>query len=112
MKSIGIQVEAGGLAWKAGLRSGMRLLTMNGEPVLDFIDYEYFSAQRRIRCRIEGDEREYLIRKQPYEPLGMELEAELYPPERRCANRCVFCFEDQLPPGVRDSLHAKDDDWR
>ena len=45
MKSIGIQVEAGSPAWKAGLRSGMRLLTMNGEPVLDFIDYEYFSAQ-------------------------------------------------------------------
>lgn len=42
MKSIGIQVEAGSPAWKAGLRSGMRLLTMNGEPVLDFIDYEYF----------------------------------------------------------------------
>ncbi len=112
MKSIGIQVAAGSPAWRAGLRSGMRLLTMNGEPVLDFIDYEYFSAQRRIRCRMEGDEREYLIRKQAYEPLGMELETELYPPERRCANRCIFCFEDQLPPGVRDSLHAKDDDWR
>jgi len=112
MTAVRIQVETGSPAWRAGLRSGMRLVSMNGEPVLDFIDYEYFSAQKRIVCRIEDDDREFVIRKREYDSLGLELEMELYPPERRCANRCVFCFEDQLPEGMRESLHSKDDDWR
>ena len=73
MSSVRIQVETGSPAWRAGLRSGMRLETMNGEAVLDFIDYEYFSAQKRIVCRIEGDEKEYVIRKREYDPLGLEL---------------------------------------
>jgi len=103
-------VDHGSPAYRAGLRSGWELETVNGEKLLDFIDYEYFCAQNELWVRANG--KDFHLVKEDEEDWGFVPDTELYPAERRCANHCVFCFEDQLPAGMRDSLHAKDDDWR
>ncbi len=102
-----------GRAARAGVEPGMDLLGINGEPVLDFIDYNWFSAQGRLEltCATAAGQRVFRIQKPAEEPLGLVLDG-LYPDEHRCCNRCVFCFVDQLPEGMRDSLYVKDDDWR
>ena len=102
-----------GRARRAGMQPGWTLLAINGEPVLDFIDYNWFSAQEELDILVDSgtEQRRILVRKPSEEPLGLELEG-LYPQERQCANRCVFCFVDQMAPGMRDSLYVKDDDWR
>lgn len=102
-----------GRAQRAGIRPGWTLLSINGEPVLDFIDYNWFSAQEELEILADtgAGERHIVVCKPAEEPLGLELEG-LYPQERQCANRCVFCFVDQMAPGMRDSLYVKDDDWR
>lgn len=104
---------ADGAAAKAGIVPGGRLLGINGEPVMDFVDYNWFSARNRLDIEVETDEgrKTYRISKKADEPIGLELEG-LYPDERRCANRCIFCFVDQMPRGHRESLYVKDDDWR
>lgn len=107
-------VEKGGPAQRAGIRPGDLLMDVDGQAVEDFIDMQYLTAGERLTVRIRrrGRERRIPVTKQAGEPLGLTLARELYPPERRCANRCVFCFVDQLPPGMRPSLAVKDDDWR
>lgn len=102
-----------GWAAKAGITPGMELVAINGETIRDFIDYNWFSAlpQVELTCGVAGGQRRFRIRKPADEPIGLELDG-LYPNERQCCNRCVFCFVDQLPKGARESLHLKDDDWR
>lgn len=104
---------AGGPAAEAGITPGGRLVSINGEPVLDFVDYNWVSACNHLTIITETDQgiKTHTVAKAAEEPLGLELEG-LYPDERRCRNRCVFCFVDQMPPGLRDSLYVKDDDWR
>ncbi len=102
-----------GPAKKAGVKSGGILAAICGEPVLDFVDYNWFSAQSELEIAVDagGNQQTYVIRKSAEEPIGLELEG-LYPDERRCANHCEFCFVDQMPCGMRESLYLKDDDWR
>lgn len=109
-----LQVAPGSAAERAGLRAGMKLLTVNGRPVLDFIDYEDVSAQEQLTvvAQERGQSREFVFSKAMEDELGLELDLELYPPERHCANHCIFCFVDQTPEGMRESLYGKDDDWR
>ncbi len=101
-------------AGRAGLRPGMELVSVNGETFRDFIDLEYFEsmAELTLLARENGVERQYVIRKPAYTPLGLEMEDAVYPPERQCANHCIFCFVDQMPCHMRPSLYGKDDDWR
>ncbi len=113
-QTMALQITgAQGRAKRAGIQPGWRLLSINGEPVLDFIDYNWFSAQTDLDILVDTGKGEKSIRvyKPAEEPLGLDLEG-LYPQERQCANRCVFCFVDQMAPGMRDSLYVKDDDWR
>lgn len=102
-----------GKALASGIKPGCRLLSINGEPVFDFIDYSCFSARNHLTVITETEQgRETRkISKNAEEPIGLELDG-LYPDEKRCANRCVFCFVDQMPEGMRESLYVKDDDWR
>lgn len=108
-------VKRGGPAWRAGLRNGMELVTIDGEPILDFIDWDFFVFRPELTVRArtaEGEEKDFFIRNPELVPIGMDVDADLYPQERHCANRCLFCFIDQLPEGLRESLYWKDDDWR
>ena len=101
-------------ARRAGLRAGDILLRLNGEPVYDLVDYEALSTEETVRVTFlrEGTEQERVIRKDEYEPLGLGFETTLMDRMQTCRNRCLFCFIDQMPGGIRSSLNVKDDDWR
>ena len=110
-----VRVEPDSPAARAGVREGEYLLAINGEPVLDLVDYEYLTAARLLRVALLGDggeERTVTIRKRESEPLGLAFSTSLMSEMRSCANRCIFCFVDQMPCDVRSSLLVKDDDWR
>ena len=102
-------------AGKAGIRDGETLVMINTEPVTDEIDYQALTAVSRLSLVIadtEGHERDVFIFKSPWEPLGLCLDETVAMKPRRCRNHCLFCFIDQLPKGMRDTLYVKDDDWR
>ena len=108
------RVEAGSPAAREGLQAGDRLLSVNGEPVKDLIDYEALSVRSRLIVEVDraGERLRYLVRKKVGEPLGLCFETTLMDRMQTCHNRCLFCFVDQMPKGIRSSLNVKDDDWR
>lgn len=108
------RVEAGSPAAREGLRPGDWLLSVNGEPVRDLIDYEALTVRSRLVVEVErqGEKLRYLVRKKVGEPLGLCFETTLMDRMQTCKNRCLFCFVDQMPKGIRSSLNVKDDDWR
>lgn len=101
-------------ARRAGLRAGDRLTRINGEVVVDFIDYQALTANRALRVQVLRDAQalEFHIRKDEYAPLGLRFEKPMMSATRLCCNRCLFCFVDQLPDDARESMRVKDDDWR
>lgn len=101
-------------ARRAGIRAGDILCALNGEPVLDLVDYEALSTEEKVVVTVlrEGEELTFCIKKEEYEPLGLGFETTLMDRMQTCRNRCVFCFIDQMPKGIRSSLNVKDDDWR
>ena len=108
-------VLPGSPAARAGLMRGDVLLNIDGAPVLDLVDYEYLTAKRVLTLtyqRGEGGAQAVRVRKGDCEPLGLNFATTLMDRMRTCKNRCLFCFIDQMPQGVRTSLHVKDDDWR
>ncbi|MCR5567463.1 MAG: DUF512 domain-containing protein [Clostridiales bacterium] len=109
-------VTEGSPAWKAGIRAGERIVSINGEPVTDEIDYQSLSAAEKLKILVSGengqDPRSLAVRKNEWEPLGLCLDETEAMKPRHCRNRCLFCFVDQLPRGMRDTLYVKDDDWR
>ena len=107
-------VSAGSPAEKAGILPDDRIISINGESVTDEIDYQALSAVSKLLVSIEheGSIREISVRKDEWEPLGLCLDETEAMKPRHCRNRCLFCFVDQLPQGLRDTLYVKDDDWR
>ena len=113
--ATGIQrVAPGSAAERAGLRAGDLLLSIAGEPVIDQIDYQALTAHDAFALTFsrDGETRTVDIRKADWEPLGLTLDETIVSNPRPCANHCVFCFIDQMPPGMRETLYVKDDDWR
>jgi putative radical SAM enzyme (TIGR03279 family) len=109
------QVIPGSIADEIGLVSGDRLLSVNGEAVRDLIDLSFALAEEYVEIIIEkanGAQEIYEIEKDFDEDLGIEFESAVFDKIRQCANRCIFCFVDQMPPGMRKSLYVKDDDYR
>ena len=106
------KVEKGSIAETHRLKSGDRIMKINNQPVRDVIDYRFYSAEDQLELIVQnkkGKSRKIKIRKQPDEDFGLTLEEGSY---RRCPNRCIFCFVDQLPRGLRRSLYFKDEDYR
>lgn len=106
------RVLPGSTAARYGLKSGDRLVSVNGGEVHDSIDFQFHASVERLSLVISGKTgatRKLRIVKDPDDTLGVE-----FPPLtiRRCRNKCVFCFVDQMPPGCRRSLYVKDDDYR
>lgn len=101
-------------AARAGILAGDRLVRLNGEIVVDFLDYQALSADRRVRAELlrDGERVEALCKKGEYDSLGLNFETPMMSGVRMCCNHCQFCFVDQLPPGVRAAMRVKDDDWR
>ena len=107
-------VDSGSLAEELGIRPGEKLCSINGETIVDFLDYQALSANDKIRMLVrgEGGETEYVFEKDEYAPIGLNFATPMMSGVRLCANRCLFCFVDQLPEYARASLRVKDDDWR
>jgi putative radical SAM enzyme (TIGR03279 family) len=106
-----VGVEPGSAADQAGVRRGDRLLRVNGEPVRDALDFRWLTAAEEVTLEVAAGEAARTVRlsRGPHESFGIGLA----PPRwRACRNRCVFCFMDQLPPGLRRSLYFKDEDYR
>ena len=97
-----------------GICEGDILLAINGEAITDVLDYRFHLASNIIKLTLtrEGEEYTVTIHKQQYDDIGLEFETPLMDKKHTCANRCIFCFIDQLPEGLRDSLYFKDDDSR
>ena len=115
IQQIVSDVLPGSPAERAGLQAGDMLLTINGEPVVDLVDYEDLTASERLSLEIRkrtGELEIVELEKEDYDPLGLSFATSLMSQMRTCKNHCVFCFIDQMPKGVRSSLHVKDDDWR
>lgn len=108
-------VLPGGIAFRRGLRPGDSLIAINGEPILDEIDYQALSNKTKLDIKVlraGGKEESIRIIKAKETPLGLQLADTLACKPRACKNKCVFCFIDQMPPGMRKTLYVKDDDWR
>jgi len=107
-------VSQSSAAQRGGLMPGDIIIEINGEPLLDYVDYIYFSAQRRLKISIErgGVSKTLRIVKSDDEDLGVSFTQPLLGKKRVCGNKCVFCFVHQLPKGMRKSLYVKDEDWR
>ncbi len=107
-------VEPGSVARRYGLKPGDYLTALNGEPVVDEIDYQALIAGSRVRAELErdGQKRTVDIRKQEGEPLGLHFGQTMALRPRLCHNHCIFCFIAQMPPNMRDTLYVRDDDWR
>ena len=101
-------------AHKAGIRPGDILLSIGKKPVKDFLDYQAFTAEKKVELLIrrDGQDKTIVIRKGEYDPLGLEFEKSMMSGMHMCCNHCLFCFVDQLPDYVRPSMKVKDDDWR
>lgn len=109
------RVEQYSPADKKGIKSGDKILTINGNDIIDVLDYRFYQDEKRLKIEIEtaeGRVKTVRINKGEYEELGLEFESYLMDKQHSCKNKCVFCFIDQLPEGMRESLYFKDDDSR
>ncbi|MBR2848133.1 MAG: DUF512 domain-containing protein [Clostridia bacterium] len=107
-------IVKGSLAARAGVRAGDILISVNGHDIRDVLDYRFYLAESRLTMKIHrGPELfDVSIRKGVYDDIGLEFATALMDEKRSCRNKCMFCFIDQLPPGMRESLYFKDDDSR
>ncbi len=108
-------IEPGSIADELGIEKGDILVSINGQEVEDVFDYHFFVNDEELVLTIEkpdGEEWELEIEKDYEEDLGIEFEQGLMDEYRSCRNKCIFCFIDQMPEGMRDTLYFKDDDSR
>ena len=107
-------VERGSLAEQAGVRAGDILISVNGNNVADVLDYRFYLIDRTLSLLLHRgpDLLTVEIRKGEYDDIGLEFETYLMDKKQTCRNKCIFCFIDQLPRGMRDTLYFKDDDSR
>ncbi|OAA82710.1 DUF512 domain-containing protein [Clostridium ljungdahlii] len=103
------------IAEEMGIEKGDYLLSINGEKVKDIIDYKFLISDEYIKVEIEkqsGEVWDLEIEKEYDEELGLEFEEPIIDKPKSCHNKCIFCFIDQMPKGMRDTLYFKDDDSR
>lgn len=108
-------ISRGSIAEELEIVPGDVLLSINGHPINDILDYQFYAQDDFLQVEIEKENRELWsleIEKSDDEDLGMEFADLLFDCMKSCQNRCVFCFIDQLPANMRPTLHVKDDDYR
>lgn len=108
-------VTTGSHAEKAGIKKGETLLSINLNEIVDVLDYRFYQVNRKLTLEVEDENknvRTIEMTKGEYEEIGLEFETYLMDKQHSCRNKCIFCFIDQLPKGMRESLYFKDDDSR
>lgn len=107
-------VEAHSAAAAAGIAAGDVLVSVNGHGVRDVLDYRFYMTDTSVRLILTRDGKEYAVKinKGEHDDVGMEFATPLMDKKHTCANKCVFCFIDQMPKGLRKTLYFKDDDDR
>ena len=97
-----------------GIRAGDVLISINSREVTDVLDYRFFLTATEVKLALtrEGQPYEVIIRKREYDDIGLDFETPLMDKKHSCENKCIFCFIDQLPKGMRETLYFKDDDSR
>lgn len=102
------------MADKKGIRAGDVLISVNGHEINDVLDYSFYIKEEKLVLALVSESRakKVKIRKKEYDDIGLEFETYLMDRQHHCKNKCVFCFIDQLPKGMRDTLYFKDDDSR
>ena len=112
---IVMSLMPGGIGEELGIEPGDKLLAINGNEIQDVFDYYYYEESEQLLLLIEkpdGEEWELEIEKDEDESLGIEFDQSLMDEYRSCRNKCMFCFIDQMPKGMRETLYFKDDDSR
>ena len=115
MSTTILSIDADSPAERGGIRVGETLQKINGHSIADVLDYRFFSYDPLLRLELrepDGSLRRVSLTKEEGEPLGLNFESYLMDEPRPCSNHCVFCFVDQMPPNLRDTLYFKDDDAR
>ncbi len=117
MKNFAVvkSVDKGSIAEELGIESGDIISSINGSEIEDYFDYKFLSEDEDIELCVtkkDGSECIFEIYNEDLEDLGINFEGMLFGHAKRCANKCIFCFIDQLPKGMRKSLYFKDDDSR
>ena len=99
---------------RVGIKGGDKLISINRKEILDVLDYRFYQNEKRLKLLVEteGKLRRFKIKKEEFEELGLNFETYLMDNKRTCKNNCIFCFIDQMPKGMRESLYFKDDDSR
>ena len=108
-------VTTGSHADKAGIKKGETLLSINSNEIVDVLDYRFYQVNRKLTLEVADENknvRTIEMTKGEYEEIGLEFETYLMDKQHSCRNKCIFCFIDQLPKGLRESLYFKDDDSR
>ncbi len=108
-------VEKNSPAEKAGILPGESIVSINGNAIKDVLDYRFYMIDKSLKIEIiglDGEHRTVSVKKPEYDELGLDFETYLMDKEHCCKNRCIFCFIDQMPPNMRETLYFKDDDSR
>ena len=107
-------VLKGSSAERQGIQVGDLLISVNGHTITDILDYRFYLCEKKLSVLLCRDGKEYTvnIKKDEYDDIGLEFETFLMDKKHSCRNKCIFCFIDQLPRGMRDTLYFKDDDSR
>ena len=103
------------LAEEAGIKAGEKLCEIDGVQVKDIIELSFYTTDDQVDLLIEAEDgarRHVVIEKYPDEDLGLEFESAVFDKVKTCYNKCIFCFVDQMIPGMRPGLYARDDDYR
>ncbi|MBN2220578.1 MAG: DUF512 domain-containing protein [Vallitaleaceae bacterium] len=116
MKHIIKTIEDGSIAQELDIQAGDELISMNGKEIEDILDYRFLEKDEEIELVIyrssTNEEWELFIEKEEWEEIGLIFDDGIMDDYKSCHNKCVFCFIDQLPKGMRETLYFKDDDAR
>lgn len=110
-----VGIRKGSTAEEIGLEPGDVVLAVNGEPIVDIFDYQFYMEDEYVELLVrheDGEEEIWEIEKDVDDDLGIIFASNLMDDYKSCCNKCIFCFIDQMPPGMRDTLYFKDDDSR
>ena len=107
-------IEKDSRVYSLGVREGDVLVSVNGNEIRDVLDYRFYITERKLELLLSRDGEQYTVSvtKGTYDDIGLGFETPLMDKKHTCTNQCIFCFVDQMPKGLRDTLYFKDDDSR